>query len=72
VQFSERCSTYVYYDGELGRQNYQSSSVTGGIRLRSKARPHLEPARRTSARGLFFAMEMGWNEAEGTAPSKRV
>jgi len=33
IQCSERCSTYFYYDGELGRKNYQSSSVTGGFRL---------------------------------------
>ena len=33
IQCSERCSTYFYYDGELARKNYQSSSVTGGFRL---------------------------------------
>ncbi|WP_237705543.1 autotransporter family protein [Chthoniobacter flavus] len=33
VQFNERMSTYFYYDGELGRTNYQSSSVTGGFRI---------------------------------------
>ncbi|MDR3406562.1 MAG: autotransporter domain-containing protein [Chthoniobacter sp.] len=33
IQCSERCSTYLYYDGELGRTNYQSTSVTGGFRL---------------------------------------
>ena len=33
IQLSERCSTYFYYDGELGRRNYQSTSVTGGFRL---------------------------------------
>ena len=33
VQLSERCSTYLYYDGELGRTNFQSTSVTGGVRL---------------------------------------
>lgn len=33
IQCSERCSTYFYYDGELGRTNYQSNAVTGGIRL---------------------------------------
>jgi len=32
VQINERCSTYFYYDGELGRRNYQSNSVTGGLR----------------------------------------
>ncbi|MDR3406473.1 MAG: autotransporter domain-containing protein [Chthoniobacter sp.] len=32
IQCSERCSTYFYYDGELGRTNYQSTSVTGGFR----------------------------------------
>ena len=33
VQCSERCSTYVYYDGVLGCSNYHSSSVTGGLRV---------------------------------------
>jgi outer membrane autotransporter protein len=33
VQFSERVSTYLYYDGELGRENYLSNSVTGGVRI---------------------------------------
>ena len=33
VQFNERFSTYFYYDGELGAKNYQSTSVTGGVRL---------------------------------------
>jgi outer membrane autotransporter protein len=33
IQCSERCSTYFYYDGELGRENYESSSVTGGVRI---------------------------------------
>jgi len=32
IQCSERFSTYFYYDGELGRKNYQSNSVTGGFR----------------------------------------
>jgi outer membrane autotransporter protein len=33
VQFNDRFSTYFYYDGELGAKNYQSTSVTGGVRL---------------------------------------
>jgi outer membrane autotransporter protein len=33
IQCSERCSTYVYYDGELGRSNYLSTAVSGGIRI---------------------------------------
>ena len=33
IQFNERLSTYFYYDGELGRKNYESNSVTGGVRL---------------------------------------
>jgi uncharacterized protein with beta-barrel porin domain len=31
VHLSERTSAYVYYDGELARKNYQSSSVSGGF-----------------------------------------
>jgi len=33
IQCSERFSTYFYYDGELGRKNYESNAVTGGVRL---------------------------------------
>ena len=33
IQCSERCSTYFYYDGEVGRTNYQSTNVTGGVRV---------------------------------------
>jgi outer membrane autotransporter protein len=33
VLFNERTSAFVYYDGELARTNYQSTSVTGGVRL---------------------------------------
>ncbi len=33
AQCSERFSTYFYYDGELGRTNYQVNTVTGGVRL---------------------------------------
>ncbi len=33
IQCSERCATYFYYDGELGRAHYQSTSVTGGLRV---------------------------------------
>jgi outer membrane autotransporter protein len=33
IQFNERMSTYFYYDGELGRRNYESNSVTGGLRV---------------------------------------
>jgi outer membrane autotransporter protein len=33
VQLNERISIYAYYDGELGRTNYQSNNVSGGIRM---------------------------------------
>jgi autotransporter-associated beta strand protein len=33
VLWSDRISTYVYYDGEVGRTNYQSHSISGGIRV---------------------------------------
>jgi outer membrane autotransporter protein len=33
IQCTERISTYFYYDGELGRTNYESNAVTGGIRV---------------------------------------
>jgi outer membrane autotransporter protein len=32
VLWNERTSTYVYYDGELGRTNYQSNNVSAGVR----------------------------------------
>ena len=34
VLWNERLSTFVYYDGELGRSNYDSHSISGGLRLR--------------------------------------
>ncbi len=33
IQVSERTSTYLYYDGELGRTNYHAASLTGGLRV---------------------------------------
>ena len=33
VVFNERLSAYVYYDGEVFRTNYDSSTVTGGFRV---------------------------------------
>ena len=33
VLWNSRLSTFVYYDGEVGRSNYDSHSVSGGLRL---------------------------------------
>jgi autotransporter-associated beta strand protein len=33
VQWNDRISTYVYYDGELARTNYESNNVTAGVRI---------------------------------------
>jgi outer membrane autotransporter protein len=33
VLWNERTSTYVYYDGDLGRTNYTSHNVSGGVRV---------------------------------------
>ena len=33
VQWSERLSTYVYYDGEIGRTNLDTHSISGGVRV---------------------------------------
>jgi outer membrane autotransporter protein len=33
VLWNDRISTYVYYDGELARTNYDSQSVTAGMRI---------------------------------------
>jgi outer membrane autotransporter protein len=33
ILWNERVSTYVYYDGEFGRSNYDNSNVSGGFRL---------------------------------------
>jgi outer membrane autotransporter protein len=33
VQLNERCATYFYYDGELGRTRYDSHNVSGGLRV---------------------------------------
>jgi outer membrane autotransporter protein len=33
AQFTPALSTYVNYDGQLGRENYDSNAVTGGVRI---------------------------------------
>jgi outer membrane autotransporter protein len=33
VRFTPMISTYLYYDGQLGRGNYESNAVTGGVRI---------------------------------------
>jgi outer membrane autotransporter protein len=33
VLWTDRISTYVYYDGEVGRTNYESHNISGGIRV---------------------------------------
>jgi hypothetical protein len=33
IQCSETFSTYFYYDGELGRENYDRHGVSGGVRV---------------------------------------
>ena len=33
IQWSERLSTYLYYDGQLGRSHYDSHSISGGVRV---------------------------------------
>ena len=33
VQWNNRLSTYVYYDGVLGRNNYDNNAVSGGFRI---------------------------------------
>ena len=33
VQWNTRFATYVYYDGVLGRGNYDNNAVTGGLRV---------------------------------------
>jgi outer membrane autotransporter protein len=33
VQVTPSISTYVNYDGQLGRSNYDSNAVTGGVRI---------------------------------------
>ncbi|MGB8355824.1 MAG: autotransporter domain-containing protein [Chthoniobacteraceae bacterium] len=33
VQWTPRLGTYLYYDGELGRKNYELNSVSGGVKV---------------------------------------
>jgi outer membrane autotransporter protein len=33
LEITPRCATYLYYDGELLRENYVSNAVTGGVRI---------------------------------------
>ena len=33
VQLTPAITTYVNYDGQLGRDNYDSNAVTGGVQI---------------------------------------
>ena len=33
IQCSERCATYLYYDGELARTRFDRNAVSGGVRI---------------------------------------
>jgi fibronectin-binding autotransporter adhesin len=33
LSWNERVSTYLYYDGQFGRSNYDSNNVSGGVRV---------------------------------------
>jgi outer membrane autotransporter protein len=33
ILWNDRLATYVYYDGEVGRSNYDSHNISGGLRL---------------------------------------
>ena len=33
ILWNDRISTYIYYDGELGRTNYDSHNISGGVRV---------------------------------------
>jgi outer membrane autotransporter protein len=33
VRLSSTISTYLNYDGQLGRANYDSNAITGGVRI---------------------------------------
>jgi outer membrane autotransporter protein len=33
IQWTPTISSYLNYDGQLGRQNYDSNGVTGGVRI---------------------------------------
>jgi outer membrane autotransporter protein len=33
IQFNDRLTTYLYYDGQLGRENFESNAVMGGVRV---------------------------------------
>jgi outer membrane autotransporter protein len=33
ILWNERTSTYIYYDGEIGRSNFDSNNVSGGFRM---------------------------------------
>jgi len=33
IQINDHVATYLYYDGEVGRRNYDSNAVTGGVRV---------------------------------------
>jgi len=33
ILWSDRISTYIYYDGDLSRTNYDSNNVSAGVRI---------------------------------------
>jgi len=33
IQWTPTLTTYLNYDGQLGRQNYDSNGITGGVRI---------------------------------------
>ena len=33
VIWSDRLATYIYYDGEVGRANYEAHAVSAGVRV---------------------------------------
>jgi len=33
VQVTPTVSVYTYYDGQLGRSNYSSNNVSGGVKI---------------------------------------
>jgi outer membrane autotransporter protein len=33
ILWNDRISTYIYYDGDLARTNYQSNNITAGVRM---------------------------------------
>jgi uncharacterized protein with beta-barrel porin domain len=51
VLLNESTAIYVYHDGEVGRSNYDSHSISGGFRLQFQSTPARHGTRKSRSTG---------------------